>query len=135
VVNPDNAGKLRMMLQRATLLALREMMKQTDTNATTYDLAAFIAMNLLAIHATVESSVAAWEKRGYWVKADRFRREWSWAQRFGEQLKEALLEDDWMEVANISSQVAGKLAAVKLPVRNRLGTPWVGSWEKLSKSP
>jgi len=135
VINPETAGKERNILQRAALLSLRELMKQTATDATTRDLAAFVALTLIAIGETIEPSVAAWEKRGYWVKADRFRMDWSWAGRFGLQMKAALLEDNWAQVAQVAGQAALKLANVKLPLRNRLGTPWVGSWDKLTKSP
>ena len=44
------------------------------------DLAAFIAISLEKIFETVETSVVAWEKKGYWVKADRFRLEWEWSK-------------------------------------------------------
>jgi len=135
VINPETAGKERNILQRAALLSLRELMKQTATDATTRDLAAFVALTLIAIGETIEPSVAAWEKRGYWVKADRFRMDWSWAGRFGLQMKAALLEDNWAQVAQVAGQAALKLANVKLPLRNRLGTPWVGSWDKLTKRP
>ena len=135
MINPETAGKERSMFQRAALLSLREMMKQTATDATTRDLAAFVALSLIAIGETIEPSVAAWEKRGYWVKADRFRMDWSWAGRLGLQMKAALLEDNWAQVAQVASQATLKLANVKLPVRNRLGAPWVGSWDKLTKSP
>jgi len=131
IINPDNAGKERTHLTRAVVLAVRLLAQQSETGSETYDLAAFIAMALLAIAGTIETSVAAWEKRGYWVKADRFRMDWLWAGQLGEKMQRAILGEDWDQVAMIAAQVAQRLAKIKVPARNRLGTPWVDAWKRL----
>lgn len=133
VINPDGVGKERTRLTRATVLAIRELMRQEDTDETTRDLAAFVALTLDAIYETIDVSVAAWEKRGYWVKADRFRMDWMWTDRLGRTLRTAVLEGDWPTVALTAAQVAEKLGHVKVPKRHGLGTPWVGAWEKLNE--
>jgi len=131
IINTDSAGKNRRQLTRAVVLALRELMRQTDTSATTCDLAAFIVLALEQIADSIDPSVLAWEKRGYWLKADRFRLEWAWAGRLGGAMRTALLADDWTGVARLAAQVAEKLNGIQLPQRHRLGTPWVGAYAKL----
>ncbi len=131
VINPESAGKDRTRLVRATVLAMRELMRQTQPDDTSRDLAAYIALALLEISSTIELSVSAWEKKGYWVKADRFRMEWEWSGRVGESMRQAVLADDWASIARIAAQVGGKFISVKLPVNNRLGTPWVGAYKHL----
>jgi hypothetical protein len=106
-------------------------MKQQGTDDLTRDLAAYVVFALAEINATIEPSVTAWEKRGYWVKADKFRLEWEWAGSMSNTLKAALLKDDWATVAMTSAKVAQKLGTITVPERNRIGTPWVGSWKKL----
>jgi hypothetical protein len=134
VIKIENAGKDRTQLVRAIVLALRELMRQNETDALTYDLAAFISLSLKEIIETVDTSVAAWEKRGYWVKADRFRMEWAWSETLGQAMKQAVRSDDWAGVARIAAQVAEKLGGTKVPVRHKLGTPWIGAWDKLKSS-
>ena len=134
VIHLDSAGKDRARLIRSVVLALRELMRQNETDSQTYDLAAFISLSLLEIHRTIDASVGAWEKRGYWVKADRFRMDWAWSETLGGSMKKAILGDDWMSVARVAAQVAEKLNSTKVPQRNRLGTPWVGAWEVLLKA-
>lgn len=131
VYNPDSAGKERNILTRGVVLALRELMKQQGTDELTKDLAAFVALSLNEINATIEASVGAWEKRGYWVKADKFRLEWEWAGQYSKVIADALLKDNWATVAMTSAKIAQKLGKVTVPVRHRLGTPWVGAWKKL----
>jgi len=133
VINPDSAGKERNRMSRGVVLAIRELMKQTQPDAHSRDLAAFIALALIEISKTIDVSVAAWEKRGYWVKADRFRMEWIWAEKYGNAMRLAVLNDDWAAIAGTSVQIAQKLASIKVPQRHRLGEPWIGAWEVLEK--
>lgn len=130
VINPEGAGKLRNQLTRSIVLALRELMRQTEPDGYSRDLAAFIVFALSEVNDTVESSVAAWEKKGYWLKADRFRLEWEWAERASMAMRQALRQDDWAAVALTAVQVGQKLMGVDVPQRHRLGTPWEGAWAR-----
>ncbi|HWQ84924.1 MAG TPA: hypothetical protein VN363_10175 [Anaerolineales bacterium] len=134
VYNPESAGKDRSRLTRAVVISLRELMRQPEPNPTTRDLAAFIALALNSIAETIDPSVAAWEKRGYWVKADRFRLDWAWTARLSDTLGKAVLAENWGEVAQAAVQIATKLQDVKVPVNHRMGTPWTGAWVKLRDS-
>jgi sulfur carrier protein ThiS len=127
----ENSGKQRKQLSREVVLALRELAQQRETNSTTQDLVAFISINLQKISVTVDSSVVAWEKRGYWVKADRFRLDWAWSENYASLLKNALKAEKWDEIAMISAKVAEKLKDVKLPQKHNLGSPWIGASKKL----
>lgn len=131
VINPETAGKQRKQLARSVVLSIRELSKQTEVTSASKDMAAYIVLALREMHDTVESSVVAWEKRGYWVKADRFRLEWEWTQIFGNKLYNALMGDDWASLAMLLAQIAQKLNKEQIPARHRLGTPWVGAWKHL----
>ncbi len=135
VINPESAGKERLQLLRGAALALRELATQNAPGPQARDLAAFIALSLEAVEATVEVTVAAWEKRDYWLKADRFRMEWRWAGQQAAVMRRAVLEDDWAAAAQSAAAIAGKLQGVKIPVRHKLGTPWVGAYQKLAGKP
>jgi len=131
VINPESAGRERTRLIKSIVLALRELMRQTEPDELSKDLTAFVVLALQDIHNSIDSSVTAWEKRGYWVKADRFRMEWDWTSRASNQLKEALLTENWPDVAVHSAYVMQKFFNIQVPVRHRLGTPWIGAYKKL----
>ena len=130
-INTETAGKERTRLTKCVVLALRELMRQTEPNEESRDLAAFIYLSLKDIHDTIDSSVQAWEKRGYWVKADRFRLDWEWSGALAERMRPAVLNEDWANIAMISVQVGQKLMSIEVTPRNRLGTPWVGAWDRM----
>lgn len=115
-------------------MALRQLAQQTDFGDEARDLAAFIALALGAINEGIDPSVAAWEKRGYWVKADRFRMEWAWTGPMSKRLTGALLQGDWGEVAQLSVQVAQKLDRIQVSNNSRVGKPWEGAFERLKSA-
>lgn len=131
VINLDSAGKDRTRLTKAIVLAVRELAKQTQVNQEAKDLAAFIALALKTISEGIDASVAAWEKRDYWVKADKFRMEWMWSGQYAEKMKTAILADDWGTVAMISAQIAQKFGKVMVSDNHRLGKPWAGAYSQL----
>jgi hypothetical protein len=134
IINIDGVGKQRKKLTREIVLSLRKLTQQSEVNDETRDLAAFIALSLDAVFKTIELTVTPWEKRDYWVKADRFRMEWAWSESYAEDMRTAVLADDWGQVAITSAKIAEKLKSVQVPERNRLGEPWHGSWQALKNS-
>ena len=132
IINPESAGKERTQLSKAIVLAVRELARQTDVTLEAKDLAAFIAMALKTISEGIDISVAAWEKRGYWVKADRFRMEWLWTGQVGDKMESALLSEDWGTIAMLIPQIAQKFNKIMVSENHRLGKPWVGSYGRLN---
>jgi hypothetical protein len=133
VINPNRAGTQRTQFIRVAALATRLLLSKSELDDEARDLAAFISFTLAAIFSTVEPTVQAWEKRDYWVKADQFRLEWQWTDNLGREIAEALRMDDWKAVRNTAERVQKKLGNVKISVRHRMGTPWVGAWDTLQK--
>jgi hypothetical protein len=133
IINPDSAGKERARLAKAVVLAIRELAKLEEPGTEARDLAAFIAIALSIIAETIDVSVSAWEKRGYWVKADHFRMDWAWSEQVAAKMKVAVLSADWNAVAQAATTAGQKLNKITVPPGHRLGRPWVGAWEQLKK--
>jgi len=119
-----------------TALTVRELLRQPEPNDETRDMAIFIVLSLDTIAETIDPSVAAWEKRGYWVKADRFRMEWSWAKKRADEMREALFVDDWAAVAMSAVQIAQQpqIARIEISPKHRMGRPWVGAWRRFKEN-
>jgi len=132
VINPDSVGKLRTQMIKGIVLSIRELARQTETGTETRDIAAFIALALKTISDGIDTSVTAWEKRDYWIKADKFRMEWLWAGSAAEKMRIAVLSEDWATVAALSAQIVQKFSKIQVSQNHRLGKPWVGSYDQLS---
>jgi len=131
VINPDSVGKERTRLIKAVVLCMRQLAKQAKVTPEAKDLAAFIALALQTIAKGIDISVVAWEKRDYWVKADKFRMEWMWAGQVADKMKKAVLSDDWAAIATLLPQIGQKFSKVVVSDNHRLGTPWVGAYKQL----
>ena len=132
VINPESAGKERTQLTKAIVLAVRELAKQSEVTNEAKDLAAFIALALKSISEGIDISVAAWEKRDYWIKADKFRMEWMWTGQVADKMKVAIFTDDWGTIAMLMPQIAQKFSKIMVSDNHRLGKPWVGAYQQLT---
>jgi len=130
MININSTGKERNTLIRGVVAALRELMKQKEPDAHSYDLVCYIGLSLLAVDKNVEQSVVAWEKRDYWVKADKFRMEWAWAKSLGSEILSSLESNNWALIATHAAKIGQRLSGVKVTERSRIGTPWDGAWDK-----
>ena len=133
VINPNGVGKQRNQLVKAVMITLRELAAKKQIDDEARDMAAFLSLALNAIYNTVDESVKAWEKRDYWMKADQFRMQWAWSQASAQKVREAVLLNDWGELAVLMPEIAAKLNTVKLPKSNTVGKPWTGALAELKK--
>ena len=133
LVNPESASRDRTRLSKSIVLAIRGLMMQTEPDRLSLDYAAYIVLALEEIYHSIDQSVLAWEKRGYWVKADRFRMDWEWAGIISRKMRSAVNSQDWASIAILSTQIAQKFSTIKIPEKNRLGEPWHGAWDALQQ--
>ena len=134
VISTENLVTERNRMLKAMAIAQRELAKQPSFNAASHDLAAFLVLALEKVAESIERSVLPWEKRGYWLKADRFRMDWAWVEPLARELKAALMSEDEARLAQGMAALSQKLSGVKVAGKHRLGTPWLGAWEKLKAS-
>ena len=131
LIKTDTVGKDRTRLTKSVVLAVRELAKQKDVTPEARDLVAFIIMALHTIAKGIDESVAAWEKRDYWIKADRFRMEWLWTGQYADKMKVALFTNDWGTIAMLMPQIAIKLNKIQIAENHRLGKPWEGVYKRM----
>ena len=134
VINSESAGKDRTRLTKSVVISIRELLRQQEPSDLSRDLIAYILLALYGIYDTVDASVEAWEKRGYWLKADRFRMDWQWTKMLADQMRPLVLSENYNELIPLMVQVLQALDSVKVSENHRLGTPWVGAWDQLQAS-
>lgn len=92
------------------------------------DILAFLALGLTELRESVDETARAWEKREYWLKADRFRSEWAWAEAIDSRLGAALSRKDWPAAQACGMDLARKMADRRVRVRGTQSVPWRGAW-------
>lgn len=132
VIRTESLASERTRLMKAMTLAVRELAKLGAFNSEARDLAAFLVLALDGIADTIERSVQPWEKRDFWLKADRFRMEWAWVETLRRELRKTVLAEDAGEIAFHLAALGQRLKDVQVSERHRLGTPWKGAWAQLT---
>ena len=133
IIKTSTPGKERGQLSKAIVITIRAFMRQGKPDHETKDMVAFVILALQEISSGIDQSVAAWEKRGYWVKADKYRLEWQWAGKMAHQLQHAFAEEEWGTIAEHLLDTMTHFSNIKVSDRHRMGRPWVNAYTKYKK--
>jgi hypothetical protein len=127
VIHTETGARDRRQLLQGLGAALARAADPKCPAAEQGDILAFSALSLREINQAIEKTAAAWEGRGYWLKADKFRREWTWATQTGTALDASLQGNDLDRAALAAARMAPHLAGVRVPARLARSFPWRGA--------
>lgn len=133
IIQTSTPGKERAQLSKAIVITIREFMRCKEPSQNTNDMIAFVILAIEEIADGIEKSVVAWENRGYWVKADKYRMDWRWAEPLAAKLRTALTGEQWAVIAELAIEVMGHFSNIKVSDRHRMGQPWIGAYKHLNK--
>jgi hypothetical protein len=128
IIKTSTPGKEREQLSKAIVITIRTFMRQGEPDHETKDMVVFVILALKEISTGIDHSVAAWEKRGYWVKADKYRLEWQWADEMADKLQHAFKSEDWRKIAEYLLDTMTHFSNIKVSDRHRMGQPWVNAY-------
>ena len=133
IIATSTPGKERAQLSKAIVITIREFMQKEKPDKCTRNMVAFIILALEEIAEGIDKSVSAWEKRGYWVKADKYRLEWQWTGTTAKKMRESLHQNNWGEIASTLLDIMGKFENIKVSNKHRMGKPWQGALKEYQK--
>ncbi|MCB0006990.1 MAG: hypothetical protein KDE04_11065 [Anaerolineales bacterium] len=131
VINVNSPTKIRNHHRRTIAEILRQLMQKASFDAEAKDMAAFIVLALQEIYDVSETSAAAWEKRGYWMKAERFLREWRWAIECAADLDDVLRNEAWDLVPELIITIYPRFTDIELKRMLRKPETWQGAYQRL----
>ncbi len=130
IIKTTTPGKERTHFSKAIVITIRAFIRQQEPDAEIKDRVAFIILALREIADGIDKSVIAWEKRGYWVKADKYRMEWQWVEPLAAKLDKAFRVEDWGVVAGFMVEIMARFNQIKVSDRHRMGEPWKGAYSE-----
>jgi len=98
------------------------------------DILVFLLLSLRSIDNLNEKTITAWEKRGYWVKADRYRMQWSWVNKALKELDANITSDNLQASTLTAAHLAQYLTDIQLSKRKRSMRPWINAWNEWKNS-
>ncbi|OGT27279.1 MAG: hypothetical protein A2Z17_00985, partial [Gammaproteobacteria bacterium RBG_16_66_13] len=130
VIRIQAAHRGRQQVLQAMALALRAAASSQAGSADERDILAFLEACLAEVSRSADETATAWEKRSYWLKADRFRQDWLWTDTIGKCLRQALTAADFERARGCGMELAMHLRQVRAPTSRAQSRPWAGAWEK-----
>jgi len=131
VINTNSPGKRRSAHMRTIAEILRRLSQAQDINQESKDMVAMLVFCLRGIDSTVEESMVAWEKRGYWKKSDEFQQKWWWASRLSTSLENLVRNDEWEQVPETLMQLYAHVSDLKVNRMTSDPPTWQGAHQKL----
>jgi hypothetical protein len=101
VINTDGPGKRRNQLMRTCAELLRRLSQAEEVDQNCKNMLAMMVFCLREIADGIDESTVAWEKRGYWVKAEEFRERWRWPHDFSQRIMQLIYTEDWDAVPHV----------------------------------
>ena len=131
LINGTNPGTERNQLRRTVAEALRHLMGKKQIDEESKDLVALIVYSLRGISEGIEQSARAWEKRDYFVKADKFRMDWAWAEKYANKLEVIMRGELWTELPLALAELAAKFSDITITKFVRTDALWRGRYRQL----
>ncbi|HLF29315.1 MAG TPA: hypothetical protein VJG32_23570 [Anaerolineae bacterium] len=132
ITNVDGTpASQRNRLRRTIAEILRRLSAKTAIDAETKDMISFVIIALRAIDESIEKSCEAWEKRDYFLKADQFRREWTWLAPTAARLEDLLVTEEWSLLPTELAGLAARFSDVKVNQMTKPASLWEGAYQKL----
>lgn len=135
VININNAARVRNQNLRTVAELMRRLGARADVDAEAKDMAAALVYLLREIHESADQTTRAWEKRGYWMKADRFLLEWEWAKEAAANLEDVLRHEAWDLLPRLLADLLPHAANQQVKNMTRSESAWQGAYERLLAEP
>ncbi len=135
VININNPTKVRNFARRTIVEILYQLPRKQKFDEEAKDMAATIVYCLREIEATVETSAAAWEKRDYWMKAERFLRDWDWTKEAAANLEDVIREQAWDLLPGLLAELMPYFEDTQVKSFMRKPDAWQGAYQRLMADP
>jgi hypothetical protein len=133
IISTQGPGKIRSQHRRTIAEALRRLSQKPQLDDEAKDLAALIIFSLHAIADTVEQTTDAWERRDYYLKADRFREQWRWLEPMTDELSGIVGGNSaglWEQLPDALARLMAHFADIKVKQMTRKPALWAGAYER-----
>ena len=135
VINTNSPGKRRSAYMRTIAEILRRLSQARELTPETRDAVAWLVYCLRGIDGTVEESMVAWEKRGYWKKSDEFQQKWFWATRMAAAIEDLIKTERWHDLPATMLDLFPHVADIQVSRLTRDPNDWQGAYQKLMREP
>lgn len=131
VINVENPTKIRNNRRRTIAELLRRLSQKPAIDEDAKDMSAAIVFALWDISDGVEQTIRAWEKRDYWLKAERFLRQWEWTAEAAANIEDVIRHEAWDLLPQLLIELNTHFTDIQLKTMTRKADVWQGAYQRL----
>ncbi|MCP4357584.1 MAG: hypothetical protein GY796_06170 [Chloroflexi bacterium] len=135
IIHVNSPTKIRNRNRRSIAEMLRRLGEKSEMDSEVKDMASMIVFLLRDIHAGVERSAEAWEKRDYWMKAERFLREWHWSLEMAADIEDVIRHEAWDLIPDLIINLYPHFNDIQIKKMTRDVSLWQGAYGRLLAEP
>lgn len=135
IININNPGRVRSQNKRTVAEIIRRVGSKPQIDPEAKDMAASLVYLLREIFESANHTATAWEKRGYWMKADRLLREWEWSAEMASNIEDVIRNEAWDLLPRLIAELIPFTADVNIKSMTRPASLWQGAYHKLLAEP
>ena len=135
VINTNSPTKIRNQNRRSIAEILRRLSMKPNVDDEAKDMISTIVLLLREMQEGNEQTATAWEKRGYWMKSERFLREWGWIPEMAANVDDVIRHEAWDLLPELMADIFPRFADIELKTMTRKADTWRGGYEKLLDTP
>ena len=135
VINTNSPTKIRNQHRRLIAELMQRLGKKQQIDDEVKDMSAAIVFSLRAIFETCETAAKAWEKRDYWIKAERFLRDWRWTQRLASNIEDVIREGAWDLIPQLLMELFPHFSDIQVKTLTKKPIEWQGAYKRLMAQP
>jgi hypothetical protein len=135
IVNINSPTKIRNRNRRTIAEILRLLSKKQMIDDDAKNMISLIVFLLREINSGVEQTIHAWEKRDYWMKAERFLRDWSWTKELAANFEDVIRNEAWDLMPELLAELYPKFTDIQLKTMTRNPSTWKGAHQRLIAEP
>lgn len=134
VINTNSPTKIRNYQRRTIAEMLTQLGQKQTVDEEAKDMVATIVFALRTLYDLAEETASAWEKRDYWMKAERFLRQWEWTKGMAANLEDVLREEAWDLLPQLMMDLFAQFSDVQVKSMTRKPDEWQGAYARLMAS-
>ena len=131
VINTNSPTKQRNSQRRLIAEMLHRMGQKGAIDAETKDMLAMMVYTLRDLYSTAEIAAVAWEKKGYWLKSERFLRDWEWTKPLAANIEDVVREEAWELLPQLLMDVMPHFADVQVKSMTHPPETWQAAHGRL----
>ena len=130
----DGPGTTRNQQRRIVAEALRALTQKAKFDDEAKDLAVVIVVALQEISNTVDRTIDAWEKRDYYMKAERFREQWRWLDAMTDELSGIIYRGEWDQLPLVLARLMPHFSDITIKRMTHKPSTWKGAYQAFMRA-